>query len=554
MPTLISYNTSYVTDCHSSQFNLFMSESSSILKKAIEVYNSTHPETKIDLKYASESDPKLKTDIYRLKSDQKNIGENLDVLRKNMAETSTRYLEKFINSQRPEFIALIEQSIHVGNQNHAYYDAFVNNKFNLESLNPPDLNQNYGILKRKNALKFDDLDEDKQMTDSEYFIVYDNVVNKTAKNAEGISIAFRKDLFDVQLKWDPRVHPSRQELLTDAEPAKTLIPKVVSYFSGDLGPIVCYDPKSKKIRYATGRDDPNNIPIIDAGRPIIMTGGISTATNTLKLLVAIHGPNIPNLFPVANNIRGPKSLKELLDSPGERENAFKMFGQVRKSIGDFIESGLDNIQEEAKLKITEDTKVEIYLGGDLNDPRGIILESFINDGINLTLPIASKKTINVSFKRYKLKPNPARISNKDVSQFRYENLRTCCANADSITAEAGRNLSGANGLFDEAHLFKLSKYPPEFHDPKNFGYNGDYALYGSSYKIEFGFEEMETGLSAIYASELVWKGNPELVWEGIYASDHLPVISKSGIRVGGKITKRRNRKNKKSLKRRKNKN
>lgn len=549
MPTLISYNTSYVTDCHSTQFNPFMSESSSILKKAVEVYNSTHPETKIDLKYASAEDPKLQVDISSLKSDT-NIGENLDVLRKNMAETSTSYIDAFIKDQSPEFIALIEQSIHVDEQNHAYYDAFVKNKFNLKSLTPSVLNEEYGILKRKIALKFDDLDETEN-TDSKYFIVYDNVVNATAKNAEGISIAFRKDLFDVQLKWEPGVHPSRKELLKDTVNATTIRPKVgsVSYFSGDLGPIVCYeDPNTepKVIRYATARNDTDNIPIIDAGRPIIMTGGVSTTTNTLKLLVAIHGPNIPNLFPVKDNVRGSKSLKELLDIETERGKAFGMFSQVRKSIGDFIQSGLDNIQEDAKRNIKEDTKVEIYLGGDLNDPRGIILESFIKDGIDLTLPTDKKPNINVSFKRYKLTPNPVNVENKDVSQFRYENLRTCCANADSITAEAGRNLSGANGQFDADHLFKLSKYPPEFHDPKNFGYNGDYALYGSSYQIEFGFEEMETGLSAIHASKLVWNG--------IYASDHLPVISKSGFRVGGKRTKRRNRKNKKSLKRRKNKN
>ena len=536
MPTLISYNTSYVTDCHSTQFNGFMSESSSILKKAVEVYNSKNPDTKIDLKLESNAVPA--NDIARLTADP-NIGKNLDVLRKNMAESSTKYLKTFIANKNPQFIALIEQSIHVGTGNHAYYDAFVDNKFNLETLNPPVSNEELGILKRIKALDFDDLDESVPTDGSKYFIVYDNVVNKSAKNAEGISIAFRKDLFDVQLKWNTDSHPSRKELLKDAN-ASTLNKANVSYFSGDLGPIVCYEDskvETKIIRYATARDEKDTkIPAIDAGRPIIMTGGISTTDNTLKLLVAIHGPNIPNLFPVNGGVRGPKPLKELLDDVNERDKAFEMFSQVRKSIGDFIQNGIDEMSNDYKSKIKANTQVEIYLGGDLNDPRGVILESFIKDGIELTLPTIDKK-ITVSFNRYKLKPNPEQIANKDVSQFRYENLRTCCANADSITSEAGRNLNGANGVFDATHLLKLRKYPSAFHDPKNFGYNGDYALYGSSRESQTGIEEMKTALSTTNSSELVWNG--------IYASDHLPVVSETNL-IGGKRTRRRNRKNRKS--------
>jgi len=545
MPTLISYNTSYVTDCHSSQFNNFMSESSSILKKAIEVYNANHPNEKINLNYESESDEKLKSDIANLKSD-KDIGDNLDVLRRNMAKASTTFLKTFVENKQPEFIALIEQSIHVGSDNHAYYDAFMGNKFDLSSFTPPISNQDYGILKRKSELNFDDLDQGEK-TGSNYFIVYDNVVNKSAKNAEGISIAFHKDLFDVQMKWDPSKHPSRKELLEDADSASTLNNKQVSYFSADLGPIVCYvDPnaKNKVIRYATGRDDTSKTPIIDAGRPIIMTGGISTTDNILKVLVAIHGPNIPNLFPVKDNVRGDKPLKLLLDDDNERANAFNMFSQVRKSIGDFIQNGLNELSEDVKNKIKENTKVEIYLGGDLNDPRGIILESFIKDGIELTLPTVNKK-VTVSFNRYKLRPDPINIKNASVSQFRYKNLKTCCANADSITEEAKRDATAvANGQFDIAHLFKLRKYPAEFHKPENFGYNGDYALYGCS-ESKDGFEKMETGLEERNASELIWKG--------IYASDHLPIISSSGFNLGGKKSRRRNKKNRKSVRKYRNK-
>lgn len=51
MPTLASYNTSYVNDCHASQFNPFMSESSSILAKAIKIYNAKNKESSITLNY-----------------------------------------------------------------------------------------------------------------------------------------------------------------------------------------------------------------------------------------------------------------------------------------------------------------------------------------------------------------------------------------------------------------------------------------------------------------------------------------------------------------------
>ena len=301
MPTLISYNTSYVTDCHSSQFNPFMSESSSILKKAVQIYNSTHKDTEqINLKYKSDIDPQIKIDIEKLKTDT-NIGENLDFLRKTMAETSTNYLSNFIEQKKPDFIALIEQTIHVGENNHAFYDYFMGdqNKFDLTAKNIN--NEDFGILKRIKALNFEDLDENgNNNTSSNYFIVYDNIVNKTAKNAEGIAIAFKKTLFNKQLKWNTNDHPSRKELLND-QAWKDLNGNIVSYFSADLGPIVCYeDPnaENKVIRYATGRDSKESIPIIDAGRPIIMTGGYSDEDKFLKLLVAIHGPNIPNLFPV----------------------------------------------------------------------------------------------------------------------------------------------------------------------------------------------------------------------------------------------------------------
>ena len=641
MPKLVAFNTSYVTDCHASQFNNFMSESTSILQKAIDylmykesqiigvkIINKTPP-TKIsdllktineplsEIKILTEKQTVLKNEIEskskmwtgdargkekliielnteltdldnqisiiktglneiyskiaELLRDDRTIGSNLDTFRMRMADHSTIYLSKIIkNSQSVDFIALIEQSVHVPKTNHANYDSILLNQFDLTEKNVK--NMDYGILKRIKNLGLHDIDSqnlDESNLDEpkkyEYACVYDNVVsnyaivNGKAAVSEGIAIVFKKSLFDVQMKWTNTNSAHLKELSRTYRLEKDE-EKEISYYSADSGPAICTEAN-----LVTVRGTP------DGGRPIIMTAGYTSGESmTLHIFVAIHGPNIPQLLPKDKyDLEMSKPEKERNFTKHQLKNVYdttvydttvdELFIKVANSITKFINEGLSK----SNTIIDKPTKVLLYLGGDFNDPRGLILKTLMEKPIIIDCTINNVELkIPVSFKNHK-----AYLSNKineqvtpATTQARYTNLQSCCANADSLKVNnvdilKTRNPFGAfNGRFDIVNTddnlvkflenFFMKPYPKGFTDPENYGYNGDYALFGDSSDDKY-----NQTLDIEKKDELkILLPQNTLPTINIYSSDHLPVVSNTyqiQKPVGGK---RRTRKNKRKTK------
>ena len=612
MPTLASYNTSYVNDCHSSQFNSFMSESSSILAKAIKIYNAKHTESPITLNYKDydkltpeyksnvEADETLKAEYARLTADS-DIGAKLENLRIRMSVRNTNYLNTLLKNN-VDFVALIEQIVHAGTDNHANYDEFLNTPLDLKAYdkNGESENEKWGLLCRlKSMTDVEDVDEPSTDSDPQnytYACVYDTIVNcqgqmqkqpvDRSSVAEGISIIYRKEIFGnnpVMATWKKKSSASVQKLQTlNPEAFEKIVDRDVHYYSDDSGMSLCY-PKG----IPANQDEENTTTPLefvtqrgkaDGGRPIIMTAGVNTDTNSLIILVAVHGPNIPNLYKNGDDLDNRQNqLKNRFD-----EEIDRLFDKVRISISKFINDGIKAIDPNSKVKNQNIKNVEVYFGGDLNDARGLILKRLLhkpNKSVTSSDATAVKnektESINQEVVESNGGPNPADESNsteqnkpasddfglklsfgfgstenarfekivtfssysdleKDVNaptdaktdtQGRYKSLYSCCANGDSLTGEkrydaANKDLNKqGNGVFDMVHLYEFSKFSDnmtnlEFIDPKNFGYNGDYALYGTTDQT---FNET---MRIMLDSTDTLKVNSVA-----YSSDHLPVIS-----------------------------
>jgi hypothetical protein len=526
MPTLAAYNTSYVNDCHESQFNPFMSESSSILAKAIMIYNSKHPDEKITLNYTGNEDAKLENDYNLLKSDDE-LGEYLKILRNKMSDANTSYLNKLI-AKEIDFIALTEQIAHVGKDHHANYDSFLNNKLDLGADN-----NNYGILRRLEQMdNVEDIDNPKNDGTKQYACVYDTIVNcqgtmpdkppGLSSVAEGISIIYKKSIFGenpILAVWKRKSSGSVQKLKSLNEVEFNKINDIdVHYYSDDSGLSICYTDGdvSKPLKFQTNRGT------ADGGRPIIMTAGVNSQTESLIILVAIHGPNIPNLFEFGADTKDAKI--QLKNKFGDSVNA--LFNQVTESISKFIDNGIESAQN--KDKLINIKKVEVYLGGDFNDSRGLILFSLIEHGLKLNFTLGNfKPSVPVRFSGYKDLDKPDNINSPDnpikQTQGRYKSLYSCCANGDSLNEKTrldGDKLNKqGNGVFDKKHLHDFSQFSEnmknlKFIEPDNYGYNGDYALYGTT---DTNFEKEQ--YMVIDTDESLKVNNL------VYSSDHLPVIS-----------------------------
>lgn len=535
-----------------------MSESTSILAKAIKIYNNAHPDDTIKLEYGTKytkpsptaskeekdayssginNDEQIDADYKKLTSDA-NIGEQLAYLRVRMSVRNTNYLNEVI-TKNVDFISLIEQVVHVGSNNHAYYDDFLQNKLDLGE----EENNNYGILYRlKQMSSVEDIDEPSHInTESEhaYACVYDTIVNCKAPSssnpklslvAEGISIIYKKSIFGtnpVLAVWKNTSSESYKKLLINLLPEKEIQEKDVHYYSDDCGISICYDDT---VEFDKPLDDQvdklkfvNNRGVPDGGRPIIMTAGLNTDTKSLIILVAIHGPNIPNLFKYGEHEKGPS--KQLKNQFGNEIDA--LFDKVRTSISKFIDNGINSIDNKDRFVNIE--KVEVYLGGDFNDSRGLILKSLIetDNGFSFKFSLNGyTPTSAVKFSGYTDLTKPENVNTPTEAikqtQGRYKSIFSCCANGDSLIDQKrvdgnGLNRQG-NGVFDKIHLYELSTFSPnmkklEFVDPMNFGYNGDYALYG-------------TNNGASSQQYMMIDMNPKLkVDKLVYPSDHLPVIS-----------------------------
>ena len=497
--TLVSYNTSWVNDCNDNQLHPNLSEAASIVAK------------QKDLK---------KMEVVTFGDDT-----NLGKLRMNLADTATEYIRSKMGNETTkgaDFIALIEQMIHVPRGSHANYDAIsdIFKEKGRDVINVQDIgnNEEFGILRRIKKLDLNDASVDGLK--SGYNVVYDMIENYTLQNGggEGIGIAFKDELMDTILEWNKIKHPVVERLnngithpIHKFEIKTSIKPAIVHYYSDDLGQVICFEEDGITPKYYNGSGQ-----AADLGRPIIMTAGLK-GTDTLNILVAAHGPNIFNMKFDVKNDKGEviigsdgkkvqKQVSQIIDKEPETVN--ELFTNVRESISRFINDGLSKttINEPQNIK-----NVNVFFGGDMNDPRGQLLESLLDKGIEIKI---KNKPYQVNF-HYNLKER-REANNAETSQYGYENLLSCCANKDSILADNGdksRSPPGKSGPIDPT---VINGYPADFHKPENFGYNGDYALFGSTLNStstlsldnvpEQQYTDPETNVTVI-------------------ASDHLPVIS-----------------------------
>lgn len=589
---LVSYNTSWPLDAHYSQLHQFLSESAAIVAKAIEIYEFEKPEEKLGLsdfsKLIDHFKSKLpsqyddinryvngKLSLFKVNNAITDVGikTDLGIIRMQMADAITDYLEKQLKD-KVAFVALVEQTIHVPSDHQAFYTKLEN--YNLDKLSEKDgkpfedkpfLGKNtiFGILKRINKLKLDDVDRSKSgeyeryatyiHSKEPYFVVYDNVVNTSALNAEGIGIIVSKEICPTLFTWNKQEFPNiKRGNAKDAINAAS----TVHYYSDDLGQVLheyanfVNNEGNMVIRYTLLRGDGAGP---DLGRPIIMTAGLNG--DELNVFVSLHNVNISNLMLLSDKFYsenadvvskinyGNKSATDLknilmdsistgklqkLGASNDDELKAKIYDKVYEGIVEFINAGLTSC---IGLTINDSTVINLFLGGDFNDPDAEILKRLINENGILIMG----------------KPVKIILSNKD------DKLYSCCANRDSqkyrkdgtpidkytdeqklneIDIERNRTLASLSGAFEriignytgnvsDASITTNSNfpYPKGFYKADSFGYFGDYSLYGTSNPL-INPQSTITVESEQNASYSYSKSDPT---KYVMASDHLPVYA-----------------------------
>jgi hypothetical protein len=566
----MSYNTSWVLDCSRNQFNAGLSESAAIIHKMAHITG--------------------KTNIEELFNDP-NYADNLDTFRLALADKATEYIKAKITDNY-DFLALIEQSMHLPKDDHANYDEisdggnkqkYMTNKFDLDNEN-----ENYGFLRRMKKLELDRTNPAGQ----NYTVAYDNCINRPFNAGEGIAILYKKTLVDNPLTWDQSVNPNSSGEFNKIPDLNdpTKINKIpitngkfnksgpINFYSDDLGPIICKDATGNVI-YVKANG------VSDEGRPIILTGGL-TNDGTLNLFMAAHGPNILNLF---ENTEGFKTLiaeekkliaeeKKLSDEEkklSDEENTLSkeentadenrkkeitarkqeintekqphsiknfaedkltgLFQQSGAAISGFVQKAIDACTNNDIMSSV--TKCQLFIGGDFNDAWGHILTGIVNNGIPVKIN-DKPMTITFNYPELKLDKRGKFGKSKNVGY----DLMSCCANADSVIDPNEQFPLGPiippTGTTDadtttntKKLIERLGKYPNEFYKPEKFGYNGDYALFGTS----------DTSDKSEY--ELKLDNNDAQKYTAtdktVIASDHLPVISNIKTNAGSYGGKRR---------------
>lgn len=352
----VSYNTSYVNDAHYTQVqgNGFMSESVSVVKKAIELKEQTDKNNTTGFAGLSAffSDKQRANILFdKLTKNNNSISEvvnvdpenaiitvtnisdienempnELGVLRMNMADAATEYITEILTTGAGvDCISLIEQMIHVPEGHPAFYGgqnmkSDLSQDFNngIKGTNTGVVRKNdfFGILRRINLLKSKgvkicDIDsEPSNSRDAQYFIVYDNVVNLSTIGfgapapAEGIALIVKKSVCQELFEWSVDKHPVKLLLKNDQNSPVTYplygTGKFVHYYSDDFGNVV----SSYKTEYTGANSKLRNIKLLhrfrtstrgtpDLGRPIILTAGMNG--DVLNVFVALHNANLFNL-------------------------------------------------------------------------------------------------------------------------------------------------------------------------------------------------------------------------------------------------------------------
>jgi hypothetical protein len=459
--TLLTYNTSFANDAHSSQLHPGLSESAAIAAKAIQVYRDLNPNAKeITFQMLEEffksadylrlinvnpvkGEEGVATDSEEIDNSKTNDGV-LGNFRMKLADSATDFIHsKLYPSNEPQnvnslvgFVALIEQTIHVPKGHKAYYGGDSTNlskKVDLMEINK-EHNKKFGILRRISKLKLNDIDSTEEGNeDSDYLIVYDNIVNIKSGGsaaAEGIAIVVNQKLLsdgtDGLFKWNVDTHNIKTECKkTILNQFKYSYTGLVHYYSDDFGMCVYKYRDSDRNRVRLVKQ--NGVP--DLGRPIILTAGFGK-DSTLNIFVALHGVNILNLIYLDDNFYN-KHTNIDLETDNELETKIKNFGIkpikesnddkivnkiyeiVSEQIGVFIGNALDNLSNVYKNKITPGKQIQLFIGGDFNDPKGVILRKIKENGINFEFNNNKKVVFNIIF------------------NFEANNIFSCCANRDS---------------------------------------------------------------------------------------------------------------------------
>jgi len=591
---LVAYNTSFANDAHWSQLHPGLSESAAIVAKAVEIYKNTNPSEEnpdtftfdeLNNYFMDKTDgtnqfvptfnekdayknEEMKTQI------KKSMQQKLGYVRMQLADAATSYLKSQMESSA--FIALIEQMIHVPVNHQAYYGGPLV-KTNLDvsptggykyivpfngnvavSIPPLDekgfegKNSYFGILRRIRQLKLYDIDGDGYAQNGNKtgdIIVYDNVVNVdsgTNGAAEGIAIIVNKNVCSGEqlFVWAKTTHPNK--ILGNSNGFSNDIgteesQKFLHYYSDDFGKVIFnYRDESNPNRVRLVRQMDGGA---DLGRPIILTAGINN--EILHIFVAIHSINIFNMAYLDDNFYGKyetlseekrNTVKTLtkIGNLKEDEESIKLkteiYKIVHRQIGQFITDAFEKTSSEIEGKFT---KVQLYLGGDFNDPEGEILK-LLKTGLSFSI---KGNVYNIKF------------------SFNYDRnlLFSCCANRDSQTNKkldtkkdkdqidqtVGPLENAFNRVFGKNQI-KLTPSsdpigpipydPQDFYKFEKFGYNGDYALFGTPEPSpNFSIELDKSDLSFYkYASGKM-----------VMASDHLPVYATVTVAAAGGGRRRR---------------
>ena len=223
------------------------------------------------------------------------------------------------------------------------------------------------------------------------------------------------------------------------------------------------------------------------------------------------------LYKIGNSYGNPNRTET------ENKNLTSLYDAVYEQLGNFIQSAFNSLDETEKTKLSGITKVNLFLGGDFNDPEGEILKRLITKELKLKLTN---------------KPDGYTITFKtDITEDKIKDLvKSCCANRDSQTKanrelESNKNLGATVGSLEVSYsrnslINKDSAngtYPEDFHRPKSFGYNGDYIVFGTSGTSDekYGIVVDDTADTAKIDSSKFPSGDKLII-----ASDHLPVYAK----------------------------
>ena len=444
-------------------------------------------------------------------------------------------------------------------------------------------NKSFGILRRISKLgNIDDIDGngyEPSSNNGTHIIVYDNLVNITNPGgaAEGIAIIVNKDLVNSKLLvWNASKHPNKQKCNANGFPVKTT--GTLHYFSDDFGQVVASDTKFIKSGVCQIAKAVDGLP--DYGRPIILTAGVKG--NELNIFLAIHSLNIFNLVWLSeefiNNHTGSNVEKDiefikktkgievtdktvfgevvkycvLLDkdineqdsrftrlykignsygktdkTDTETKNLKDLYDAVYKQIGNFINFAFKNLETDEYNKLSGINRVNLFMGGDFNDPEGEILKRLLSTPIHLYI---SSKRFTVMFN--------TKINNQ---------TKSCCANRDSqidenrdIPSNKGK-LGNSTGSLEVSYSRNFytkndenDMYPEKFHHPETFGYNGDYVLFGSGTNATASEDTIHYNMivdNGEYTAVLKEPFNSETK---LIASDHLPVYATVTAAGGGR--------------------